>query len=177
MASKLRVDHIEPVGGIPTGGGGGIIQLVSTIKTDTVSLSMATTTESGVYMATSITPRSASNKILIQVWMNMGFSNNGTVGMILTKGGSTLTAPTGAASSNRKRVSAANHTTNTARDFQIFYTYLDSPLTTSATTYGVKFSHAENGTETLYINRNATDSDSNLTQKPASTLTLMEVSG
>ena len=37
MASKLRVDHIEPVGGIPSGGGGGIIQVKSTTFTGTWS--------------------------------------------------------------------------------------------------------------------------------------------
>jgi len=31
MASKLRVDSILPVDGAPTGGGGGIIQVVQTI--------------------------------------------------------------------------------------------------------------------------------------------------
>ena len=32
MASKLRVDSILPVDGAPTGGGGGIIQVVQVIK-------------------------------------------------------------------------------------------------------------------------------------------------
>ena len=34
MASKLRVDSILPVDGAPSGGGGGIIQVVQTIKKD-----------------------------------------------------------------------------------------------------------------------------------------------
>ena len=34
MASELRVDKIIPTSGVPTGGGGGIIQVVSTTKTD-----------------------------------------------------------------------------------------------------------------------------------------------
>ena len=36
MASQLRVDKIVPVDGVPTGGGGGIIQVKSTSKLDTV---------------------------------------------------------------------------------------------------------------------------------------------
>ena len=34
MTSELRVDKIVPVDGVPTGGGGGIIQVVQTIKKD-----------------------------------------------------------------------------------------------------------------------------------------------
>ena len=34
MASKLRVDSILPVDGAPTNGGGGIIQVKQTLKTD-----------------------------------------------------------------------------------------------------------------------------------------------
>ena len=37
MSSELRVDKIVPVDGVPTGGGGGIIQVVNAIKTDTFS--------------------------------------------------------------------------------------------------------------------------------------------
>ena len=34
MSSELRVDKIIPTAGVPTGGGGGIVQIVQTIKTD-----------------------------------------------------------------------------------------------------------------------------------------------
>ena len=39
MSSELRVDRIIPTAGVPTGGGGSIIQVVSTVKTDTFSTS------------------------------------------------------------------------------------------------------------------------------------------
>ena len=35
MTSELRVDKIIPTTGAPTGGGGGVIQVVSATKTDT----------------------------------------------------------------------------------------------------------------------------------------------
>ena len=34
MASELRVDKIIPTGGIPTGGGGGVIQVKTKLITD-----------------------------------------------------------------------------------------------------------------------------------------------
>ena len=40
MASELRVDKIVPVDGVPTGGGGGIIQIKSTTKTDHFSMAV-----------------------------------------------------------------------------------------------------------------------------------------
>ena len=48
MASQLRVDKILPVDGAPTGGGGGIIQVVQTIKKDQFTTS--STVSSGGYV-------------------------------------------------------------------------------------------------------------------------------
>ena len=45
MSSQLRVDKILPVDGAPTGGGGGIIQIQSTTKTDHFSMASLTPAE------------------------------------------------------------------------------------------------------------------------------------
>ena len=62
MASKLRVDHIEPTGGVPTGGGGGIIQ----VKMGTLTSVFTTTSSSMVDtgLSVSITPKFSTSKIL-----------------------------------------------------------------------------------------------------------------
>ena len=54
--------------------------------------------------------------------------------------------------------------------------YLDSPNTTSATTYKVQY--GGNGTATLYINRNERDhtNSNDEDMRAISTITLMEVS-
>ena len=53
--------------------------------------------------------------------------------------------------------------------------FLDSPATTSATTYGLY--HADtDGTNALYVNRSRTDGDGASYIRVASTITLMEVS-
>ena len=54
--------------------------------------------------------------------------------------------------------------------------FLDSPGTTSATTYGLYHADAD-GTNSLYVNRQRTDTDNNGFIRLASTITLMEVSG
>jgi hypothetical protein len=56
-------------------------------------------------------------------------------------------------------------------------TYIDSPASTSAQTYGFKFSVAENGNMTCYLNRDNNFGGTYHTQKPISTITLMELSG
>ena len=63
MASKLRVDSILPVNGAPTSGGGGIVQCVSTTKTDTFTTASTSFTDVTGLSAT-ITPKFSTSKIL-----------------------------------------------------------------------------------------------------------------
>jgi len=176
MASKLRVDQIEPVDGVPTGGAGGIIQCVQTVRTSTYSNELATLTDTGEVIQATITPKFTSSKIMIWAHCCLGLANDGNVSIKFVRGGSDITGATGDASSNRTRVTATGHTDATARDFNISAMYLDSPSTTSATTYGIKLRHGENGTTWIYMNRNHSNGDSGLTLAPVSSLTVMEMS-
>ena len=66
MASQLRVDKIVPVDGVPTGGGGGIVQVKCTTKQDmfdTSSTSFVDVTGLNV----SITPKFSTSKMLVTV--------------------------------------------------------------------------------------------------------------
>ena len=72
--SQLKVNSIIPVSGVPTGGGGGIIQIVEAVKTDTA------TTSTSIYGAIAglqpqITPTSNTSKIMIFINLKWGFSN------------------------------------------------------------------------------------------------------
>ena len=79
MSSQLRVDKILPVDGTPTGGGGGIIQVVSTAKTDIFSTTNGVT-GSGFApvtgLAATITPKFSTSKILVMLQMSVGRSGN-----------------------------------------------------------------------------------------------------
>ena len=176
MASQLRVDKIEPVNGVPTGGAGGIIQCVQTVRSSVGAWDLATLTEVGPVMEATITPKFSTSKIMVWTHCCMGFANDGNCAIILTRGGSHITAATGDASGNKTRVTATGHTDATARDFNISSMFLDSPASTSALTYGVKLRHAENGQTWIYLNRNHNDSDSDLTLRATSSITLMELS-
>ena len=77
MASELRVDKIVPTTGVPTGGGGGIVQVKSTSFTgDWSGSSGGSTFDIITDLNTTITPKFNTSKILIMVTIG-GWDSNG----------------------------------------------------------------------------------------------------
>jgi len=71
MASQLRVDKILPVDGAPTGGGGGIIQIVHATATSEASQAYsAGSTFADTGLSASITPKFSTSKILITGYLS-----------------------------------------------------------------------------------------------------------
>ena len=65
MSSELRVDKIVPVNGVPTGGGGGVIQTIMGSTTTQVETTSKTFSDST--LTATITPTRSDSKILITV--------------------------------------------------------------------------------------------------------------
>ena len=97
MASELRVDKIVPVDGVPSGGGGGIVQVVHSSATNQANQSspsggstQTTLTDTG--LSATITPRFSTSKILILVhqsyWFDNGNNNVQFQGNMLLRDGS-----------------------------------------------------------------------------------------
>ena len=63
--SQIKVDSIIPRGGLPSGASGGIIQMVQTVKTASFSKVNTASFSEITGLTVTITPQSASNKILI----------------------------------------------------------------------------------------------------------------
>ncbi len=175
MTSELRVDRIVPTTGVPTGGGGGIIQIVQSTKTDTASVTGGTFGDIGLSAA--ITPKSSSSKILVLVQANIGSTNGYSMMARLMRGSTPIHI--GDAVGNRPQATVSpistysSTITHSAQTIDMMF--LDSPSTTSATTYKVQYSTYS--PYIIYINRNGTDQ--NTTQydaRTASSITLMEVS-
>ena len=61
MASELRVDRIIPVDGVPTGGAGGVIQIVQTFFEVTSQVANSTTSYVSTGTTVTITPKSSTN--------------------------------------------------------------------------------------------------------------------
>ena len=181
--SELRTNRIVPRDGIPSGAsGGGIVQVVFVEKTDAESLTSTSTPQLIPGLSATITPTRSDSKILVQVVFHA--SINGSYGghhIVLRRGSTNICI--GDAAGSRIRGSLALQTStfwddNSSSSYsmgQASLNFLDSPATTSATTYGLY--HADDASNALYVNRARTDSDNLNYIRVASTITLMEVSG
>jgi len=167
--SQLKVNSIIPVSGVPSSGGdafgGGIIQIVYQDTTSQVSESSGNFVDSGV--TATITPTSSSNKILVVAsmqWMILRESTETSGRFKLLRGSTAIATYTGcvhieaAVTSQSRIISKGGYTIQ----------HIDSPATTSATTYKVQFGtyHTGNSAE-MRISNDSTPS----------CIALMEVSG
>ena len=176
MASKLRVDHIEPVDGIPTGGGRGIIQVVSAAKTDAWSQTTSGTTVYDVTgLSVTITPQSASNKIFVMAMVN-GYWTTSTGCILLLRRNTSDEIFLGDASSSRGRGTAHPYTGNDAYMTTVPIMYMDSPASTSATTYKISVQEVDSGGNEIMINKPGSTSDTANRVRCPSSITVMEVS-
>jgi hypothetical protein len=160
-------------------GSGTVLQVVSTTKTDTFSASLAAGGISGEVtgLTATITPRLSTSLVLvlftIQVSVN---SNNKGVDLILLRGGTAIDAARGDADGNRVRVSSGSN--NQAANIQTTSAvFLDSPASASAVTYSFNLHNGDSSTQTVYVNRSGTDSNTTQFARAASTITLLEVAG
>jgi hypothetical protein len=151
---------------------GQVIQVVSTTKSDTFSSSAINAFTDITGLSVSITPSSASNKILIIA--SVQAQNNNTNGYLRLVRGATAIG-VGDTSSSRSSVSGSNMYSNVATFFGTnAFQFLDSPATTSSTTYKIQF--ITDGV-TTFINRSSTDTDNLYVGRSQSTITVMEIKG
>ena len=156
---------------------GKILQVVSTTKTDTFSeSSVAEGGHTGAAISVTITPSATSSKIFVMAALNIGLDSDNEVSFAFYKGGSILTGAIGDAAGSRLRTSFGGKCEASSATEGISGFYLDSPNTTSATTYDCRLSHGSNGGgRTMYLNRSHTDTDADQDSRFASTITVVEV--
>ena len=136
---------------------GAVLQVVN------ATYSTSTSTTSGSYtdlgLSASITPSSSSNKILVFVSINGVYKNghNGSIGLNVVRSSTQIV---------QFAINGLSYTGDTSADQTSgSINYLDSPATTSATTYKIQFKNGANSGGSVVIN------DSNCT----SAITLMEI--
>jgi hypothetical protein len=155
---------------------GSVLQVVSTTKTDTFT----TTSTSPVDitgLSVSITPSNSSNKILITGSVCYGQSTAipYLIGFLLVRN-STNICIADAAGSRGRLTFGAQGVYSTDNTVFAPINFLDSPATTSATTYKIQV-QAESP-QTVYINRGGeSDGDVAITGRFTSTITVMEIKG
>ena len=179
MSSQLRVDKIVPVDGVPTGGGGGIIQIKQTLKTD----SFSTTSSSYVDitgMTVSITPKFITSKILLEVILDYGGSTNMYGGIKVLRDSTHIGASTAVSLGNQVNASFGVGTvaqSNTNSDFKLLtagFKILDTPSTTNAVTY--KLQVYTRSSKEFNLNRPNNNDNDVYVIGGTSSITAMEVS-
>jgi hypothetical protein len=149
---------------------GSILQVLSTAKTDTFSTA-STSFVDVTGMSIAITPRSASSKILIIVGAQVASSGADCTTVKILRDSTDIFI--GDAAGSRPRVSSSkSFASNSIEAAPIIY--LDSPATTSATTYKLQMRLASG---TAYLNRSGADTDNSAHPRAASSITVMEVQG
>ena len=136
---------------------GKILQIVQTAKTDTASFAFSSTNTFSdlTGMSVSITPSATSSKILIMFTVAIGDASS-------SRTHSTISF----------RPMSAPYGLETA---PLSHTFLDSPNTTSATTYKLQGTAGASYNTTWYLNRSQSDSDADYGGRPVSTITAIEV--
>ena len=152
-----------------------VLQVVQTVKSDTFSASTAgvSWTSDVTGLTASITPSSASSKILVSLNIH-GTSSAASVIYRLRRGSTSI----GIGSSVGSRAAASGGVVTGGGNFAMASSsmiFLDEPATTSSTTYAVQLYNYDSSTFTLYVNRTNTDTDNGNHFRPISTLTLFEV--
>jgi hypothetical protein len=155
-------------------GGGKVLQVVSTAKTDSFSAS----TSAGVYtditgLSVSITPSSATSKILVIAMVSGSGAIGSNFAAVQLVRASTAIALADTAGS---RLSSSSQLAQIAADAMtaLPITFLDSPATTSSTTYKIQGCSA-GGTGTVYINRSTNDTNNSSAIRGVSTITVLEI--
>lgn len=166
----LKVRHLGSTLSLLTTSTGLFYQAVETAKTDTFSTSSTSYTDVTGLSAT-ITPSSASSRILVIV-TGMVASNTGCVQHIKVVRGSTDIF-IGDAASSRTRASTGSFTGGTTETQSLAIVGIDSPATTSPTTY--KIQTRANASANVYFNRNDTDTDFSTNARGRSSIILVEI--
>jgi hypothetical protein len=152
---------------------GGILQVLSTSKTDTFTMSSSTFADvTGLSVA--ITPSSTSNKILVSLSLSGGGTPGVSAMQIKLVRDSTDIALGDTAGSRVRTTIGNTPASDASANPSTSILFLDSPNTTSSTTYKVQVKN--NGSGSVWVNRSSADVDNGSYARAVSTITVMEVS-
>ena len=167
--------------GLEYGAGGGLIQTVSTAKTNTFVTNSTSYTDVTGLNAT-ITPTSSSNKILVLVNLVYGGHANlygfGRLVRTISGGSATPISVGNADGGTRPQASLALQMTNNSnqeyKNKTASMSFLDSPNTTTSTEYKIQC-HTNNSGRDVHINWPRNNDNGDYIGRYASSITLMEV--
>ena len=155
--------------------GGKVLQVLSTSKTDTFSTSATSYTDI-TGLSVNITPSLTSSKILVMMECIAGNDSNVSVFLQMVRDSTAISISDSAGSRIRATAGASDDPSNQF-PLQMSSIYLDSPSTTSATTYKIQMRTESVGGNTGngYLNRSGEDQDNNQNGRYVSSITVMEI--
>lgn len=151
---------------------GSVVQVVSTTVTAYTALSVSTTKADFSGLSVTITPKFATSKIWVQINITFDSPAIQTFSGFVLRDATILGQGTGSNSTVGGSFGIATANDPNYRLWTTGFNYLDSPATTSATTYKVQIANNVN-TQTIYFNGTGANGAANATG--SSTITVMEI--
>ena len=178
LTDSSNIPAANLTGSLPAGMGGKVLQVLQAVKTDAFSTTSTSLVDvSG--LSVSITPSSTSSKILVHI--DLCLTASYYIGHAQLVRNSTLLYR--ADSAGNRPIDTITFSQNPSNDGisqRSSAMYLDSPSTTSATTYKVQASTRKDGqgSGVFYINRTVQDRDTTgYDARGVSSITVMEIAG
>ena len=173
--SELRTNRIIPRDGLPAGSAGGIIQVRQGTLTSKFNTASSTMVDSG--LSVTITPTRSDSKILVQVSLGSLSNNERQKRAFMNIVRDSTNVLVGDAATGHEVTEYLLSTRSSDDNYiqvPVSFMVLDSPATTSATTYKVQLSR---GTDSGTVYLNGTAGGDSYSGNTASTIIVMEVSG
>ena len=159
-------------------GAGKILQVVSTTKTDAISVVSAGSFSDITGMSVAITPSATSSKVLIRYYLQISGTTNMYGAMKILRDSTDICI--GDAISGYTRATAMITDTTAAHGAYKMWTvaneFLDSPSSTSAITYKLQWRETTGASRTAWLNKTPAGDNGDSNISTASTITVMEVS-
>ena len=164
VLKRMDYSHIK--------GGGKIGQVLQTVKTDTFS-GTSTTFADITDMSVAITPAATSSKILVLYDIKFSQTTGYNAQLGLIRGSTQIYLGDAASARTRASSSCYEAGSNGNPVYNLSGQYLDSPSSTSETTYKLQYNVETGGT--CYVGRSTADSDGEGLSRTAQSITVMEV--
>lgn len=172
-ASKLTGSRTIPKGTMPAGS---VLQVAQAIKSDTFSSATKGSYIAVTGLSVTITPTSASNKVLVTANVTAGNQNNIVCMFHIYRDGTKITpdgVSTGLTPSGAYALFAGGTAGGAGVSMTLPFQFLDSPNTTSSTTYQIYA--AVNSSAILNLNVNPTAANGGGAPGGNSSITVMEI--
>ena len=173
MASELRVDRIIPVNGVPTNGGGSILQIMPVYGLATPLTTSTTTSYASMGLSGTITPLRTDSKIYISINVMFGGDIDNDSQGYVTAGFNVRRAIAGGSPTDIFTMGGSQEILDLGGQSRFKTTnwnFIDSPNTTSQVTYDMEYKMGNSAGRSLYVGRSSLPNN-------GGQMILMEVSG